>query len=313
MPTSELVLAIDQGTSSTKAMTVDSQGRVVNQASFAIGESHPRPGWVEQDANELWASVRRAAQDTVPADRATDIVGVALSVQRETVLVWDRRTTDAVSPVLSWQDRRTGEAADVLEAAGHADRVFATTGLPLDPMFSALKAQWLLNELDPTRTRTKSGEWCVGTLDAFLMARFGAPAMTDSVTEIGCASRTQLLDIDSGSWDAGLLDIFGIPEAGLPRVVSSTGPFPSVHGLDPVPDGTPLLSVMADSHAALFAHAGWRPGIVKCTYGTGSSVMAVGPRAPRNSGSARRSRGSTTVSCMPSRPIFARRAAPCRG
>ena len=109
-----------------------------------------------------------------------------------------------------------------------------------------------------------------------------APAGAEAVTEIGCASRTQLLDIDTGSWDEGLLELFGVPGAALPRVVASTGPFPGARGLDPVPDGTPVLAVMADSHAALFAHRGWRPGIVKCTYGTGSSVMAVGPRGDRD-------------------------------
>ncbi len=278
------MLAIDQGTSSTKAMTVDRQGRVVGEASAGIGQTHQHPGWVEQDPDELWGSVRRAVRDCVPVDRAGDIAGVALSVQRESVLLWDRRTGDPVSPVLSWQDQRTAAAADLLDAGGHAGKVFATTGLPLDPMFSALKARWLLEEFDPSRARSRSGEWCVGTLDAFLLSRMSAEAGAEPVTEIGCASRTQLLDIDSGSWDADLLDLFGVPEAALARVVPSTGPFHGVRGLEPVPDGTPVLGVMADSHAALFAHQGWRPGIVKCTYGTGSSVMAVGPRAPETSG-----------------------------
>ena len=284
MPPGDLVLAIDQGTSSTKAMTVDREGRVVGQAAVVLGQSHQHPGWVEQDPAELWSSVQRAVRDCVPGDRARNIAGVALSVQRESVLIWDRRTSEPVSPVLSWQDQRTAAAADLLDAGGHASKVFATTGLPLDPMFSALKAKWLLDEFDPARARTRSGEWCVGTLDTFLLSRMSAPAQAEPVTEIGCASRTQLLDIDSGTWDAGLLDLFGVPEAALPRVVASTGPFMSVRGLDPVHDGTPVLAVMADSHAALFAHRGWRPGIVKCTYGTGSSVMAVGPRATETSG-----------------------------
>ena len=278
------MLAIDQGTSSTKAMTVDRQGTVVAEATAELGQSHPHPGWVEQDPRELWGSVQRAVRDCVPADRAVDIAGVALSLQRESVLIWDRRTGEPVSPILSWQDQRTSANADLLDAGGHASKVFATTGLPLDPMFSALKARWLLEEFDPTRARTRSGDWCVGTLDAFLLARMSAPAGAEAVTEIGCASRTQLLDIDTGSWDEGLLELFGVPGAALPRVVASTGPFPDARGLDPVPDGTPVLAVMADSHAALFAHRGWRPGIVKCTYGTGSSVMAVGPRATEGSG-----------------------------
>ncbi len=154
------------------------------------------------------------------------------------------------------------------------------TGLPLDPMFSALKASWLLDQHDPDRARAAAGELCIGTIDAWLLSRFGG----DPVTEIGNASRTQLLSLDHGDWDDELLGLFSVPRACLPQVVTSTGPFPSVGDLAPLPDGVPVLAVMADSHAALFAHAGWRPGIVKATYGTGSSVMSLGPRVDASSG-----------------------------
>ncbi|MET0999943.1 MAG: FGGY family carbohydrate kinase [Marmoricola sp.] len=279
----DLILAIDQGTSSTKSMLVDQRGRVVAQASVAVGQDHPQPGWVEQDAEEIWASVRASVRDCVTEQYATRVVGVALSVQRETVVLWDRQTGRAVAPALGWQDQRTADRATVLEQAGRAPEVLARTGLPLDPMFSALKAGWLLDEHDPERTRTGTGTWCVGTVDAWLLAHFASKGDVP-VTEIGNASRTQLLDIDSGDWDDSLLGIFGVPKAGLPRVVASVGPFPAVRDLAPVPDGVPVLAVLADSHAALFAHAGWRPGVVKATYGTGSSVMALGPRASAASG-----------------------------
>ncbi len=275
----DLVLAVDQGTSSTKAMLVDSSGAIVSSSSVAVSQTHPQPGWVDQDAEEIWASVQQSVRDCVSDEQAGRVVGLALSVQRETVVLWDRRSGRPVAPALSWQDQRTAARATDLEDAGHAGQVLARTGLPLDPMFSALKAGWLIDQHDPERTRTSSGEWCVGTIDSWLMAHFG-----EVVTEIGNASRTQLLDIDTGAWDESLLGIFGVPLACLPRVVSSIGPFPALRQLSPLPDGLPVLAVMADSHAALFAHGGWRPGVVKATFGTGSSVMTLGPRASAASG-----------------------------
>ncbi|GFG52428.1 FGGY family carbohydrate kinase [Mycolicibacterium agri] len=277
---SSFILSIDQGTSSTKAMLVDSLGGVYRSASCPVGQSHPHPGWVEQSAAEIWASIRRAVRDCVTDDIARAVVGVALSVQRESVTMWDTNTGASIGPVLSWQDQRTAPAADELERAGVSEKIFATSGLPLDPMFSALKAGWLLDEFDPQRDRARSGRWRIGTIDAWLLSRFGG----EPVTEAGNASRTQLLNIHTASWDSSLLEMFGVPEGALPRVVASTGPFPTIRDLDPLPDGLPVLAVLADSHAALFAHAGWRPGVVKATYGTGSSVMAIGPHHTADSG-----------------------------
>ncbi len=276
----EYLLAIDQGTGSTKAMLVDRRGVEVATTQVAVGQSHPRPGWTEQDAKELWSSTQEAVRACVTDEVAGSVVGVALSVQRETVMLWDRETGEVVGPVLSWQDQRTVAGAEKLDRQGHGDYVRSTSGLPLDPMFSALKAQWLLDQHDPDRVHTDTGRWCLGTVDTWLLSRFGGTA----VTEIGTASRTQLLDIATGDWDPTLLDIFGIPPACLPAVVPSIGPFPAVRDLAPVPDGVPVLAVMADSHAALFAHAGWRRGVVKATYGTGTSVMKVGTPAGGESG-----------------------------
>lgn len=267
-----LVLAIDQGTSSTKVMLVDQDATVVASSSCPIGQRHPGPGQVEQSADEIWRSVQRAVRSCVDQDRAGRVVGVAVSVQRESVVLWDATSGAAVGPVLSWQDQRTATVADGLERAGHAPYVRAATGLPLDPMFSALKAGWLIDTHDPDRARTRTGAWKVGTLDAWLLSRFGGPA----VTEIGNASRTQLFDIGSREWDPALLDLFGVPRAALPDVVASTGPFPAVRDLPPLPDGLPVLAVLGDSHAALLAQGGFSPGLVKATYGTGSSVMALG-------------------------------------
>jgi glycerol kinase len=267
-----LILAIDQGTSSTKALLVDARGDVVARAVAPVSEQQPRPGWVEQDAAELWQSVRAAARDCVDPAVAHRVEAVGLSTQRESLVLWDRHTGEPLGPLVSWQDQRTTARCRDLLATGAAPLVRSASGLPLDPMFSALKAAWLLDTYDPARRRARAGDLCLGTVDSWLLSRFGG----DHVVEIGNASRTQLLNVDSLQWDSQLLDVFAVSEQVLPRVVASCGDFPAVRGLDPVPDGTPVRAVLGDSHAAMFAHAGWRPGVVKATYGTGSSVMALG-------------------------------------
>jgi glycerol kinase len=270
--TDPLVLAIDQGTSSTKALLVAADGRVVSRAVAPVTEQQPHPGWVEQSADELWDSVRRAVAQCVDPVLADRVVAVGLSNQRESLVLWERRTGRPVGPLLSWQDQRTAGQCRELAADGVGDLVRSVSGLPLDPMFSALKARWLLDTYDPDRSRSRAGELCLGTVDSWLLSRFGS----GHVTEVGNASRTQLLNVATRQWDDRLLDLFDVPSAILPQVTPSTGDFAVVRGLAPLPDGVPLLAVMGDSHAALFAHAGWQKGVVKATYGTGSSVMAIG-------------------------------------
>ena len=266
-----LVLGIDQGTSSTKCLLVDGSGAVAARGQAAVFETHPEPGWVEQDAEAVWASVQAAVVDCVSPERAASVVAVGLSTQRESVVVWDRATGRALSPVLSWQDRRTAPLAAKIGGPEARNRVRAISGLPLDPMFSALKARWLLDGIDPDRVKARAGDLCIGTVDSWIMSRFGGPPLI----EAGNASRTQLLDVERAAWSDELLDLFGIPVAALPAVAASDGPFPAVRGLAPLPDGVPLCAVMADSHAALFGHGARSPGEVKATQGTGSSVMGL--------------------------------------
>jgi glycerol kinase len=270
-----LVLAIDQGTSSTKCLLVDAAGAVVARGAAPLGERHPRPGWVEQDGVEIWGSVKAATAACLEGRDPRAVAAVGISNQRESLIVWDRRTGEPVSPVISWQDQRTGGVCDALRS-GHAERlVRERSGLPLDPMFSAAKATWLLDEIDPSRSRAAAGEIRLGTIDSWLLSRLGG----EHLIEAGNASRTQLLDVRRAAWDPELLDLFRVPAAALPRIVSSAGPFPATAGLDPLPDGTPVLAVMGDSHAALFAHGAFAPGQVKATYGTGSSVMGLVDRS----------------------------------
>ncbi|MFF3505506.1 FGGY family carbohydrate kinase [Streptomyces sp. NPDC003247] len=265
------VLAIDQGTSSTKALLLDAAGDVVSRADAPLRQFHPGPGLVEQDALALLDSVRTAVADCMKDTDPRTVAGVALSTQRESVVLWDEVTGRPVAPLVSWQDQRGTERAARITGTGADREIRRRTGLPLDPMFSALKMAALLDRHDPSRTRGRVGALRLGTVDAYLLR-----ALTgEQVTEAGNASRTQLLALATGDWDDELLDLFDVPRAALGRVVPSTGPFGTLKGLEPLVDGTPVLAVMGDSHAALFAHAGWRPGTVKVTYGTGSSVMTV--------------------------------------
>ncbi|GAB2909683.1 FGGY family carbohydrate kinase [Streptomyces mayteni] len=268
-----LLLAVDQGTSATKAVLLATSGTVLGTASAPLTSAHPRPGWVEQSADEVWESVVAAIRACLAGHDPARVAGVALSTQRESCLLWERATGRPLGPLLGWQDRRTADTHARLLADGAGPLVRARTGLPLDPMFSALKAGWLLDAHDPTRTRSRRGELCLGTVDSWLLWRLSGGA--EHVVEVGNASRTQLLNVHTRAWDEELLDLFGIPAAALPRVVPSTGPFPALRGLDPLPDGTPVAAVLGDSHAALHGHGVRAPGQVKATYGTGSSVMGL--------------------------------------
>jgi glycerol kinase len=279
---SSLILAIDQGTSSTKALVVDARGEVVGRALAPVSLSTPEPGWVQQDADEIWGSVQRAASEALDPATARRVISVGLSTQRESCVIWDRRTGEALTPVLSWQDQRTEATCAALRGAGYGAAIRRRSGLPLDPMFSAAKARWLLDRLPQGQARAKGGEICIGTIDAFLLSRFGGEA----VAEAGNASRTQLFDVVGAKWDDELLAIFDVPRAALPRVVASTGPFPNARGLSPLPDGVPAGAVLADSHSALFAHGAFAPGPVKATQGTGSSIMGLVDRAAVRDGDA---------------------------
>lgn len=271
MADDSLILAIDEGTGSTKCLLVDRAGRIVARGFAPLGETHPKPGWVEQDPMEIWACVQAAVRETLRDHDPARVVAVGLSVQRESVVAWNRRTGEPLSRVLSWRDLRSIDKCERLRTPAVEATVRAKSGLPLDPMFSALKASAILDDIDPDRKRAEAGELCLGTIDSWIMSRF----TRDDAIEIGNASRTQLLNVFSGDWDDELLAVFGVPRAALPRVASSVGPFPVVKGLAPLPDGVPVLAAMGDSHSALFAHGAYEPGHIKATMGTGSSIMGL--------------------------------------
>ena len=191
----------------------------------------PEPGWVEQDANEIWASVRRAVADALDPATAKRVVSVGLSTQRESCVVWDRRSGEALTPVLSWQDQRTENGCASLRASGHGGVIRRKSGLPLDPMFSAAKARWLLERLPSGHARAKAAETCIGTIDSFILSRFGGEA----VIEAGNASRTQLFDVVGGCWDEELLSIFDVPLPPCRALSHRQGRFRRREGWRPCP------------------------------------------------------------------------------
>jgi glycerol kinase len=285
-----LILAIDQGTSATKTALVNQAGEVVARGRADLAVYHPCRGWVEQFPDEIWHSIEESVSACLGGTDPGRLAGIGLSTQRESLLLWDRRTGAAMSPLISWQDRRT--AALCQEYAPLAGTIAELSGLPLDPMFSAAKARWLLDEFDPDRIRAARGDLCLGTVDAWLLYRLTG----EHQVEVGNASRTQLMDIRTCQWSPRLLDLFGVPPLALPDIVASTGPFGRRTGEDALPK-VPVLAVMGDSHAALFGHAGWRAGLVKATYGTGTSVMAAIPGGTGQDGAAQPGAGQAAGLC----------------
>jgi glycerol kinase len=269
------ILAIDQGTTNTKALLVDGEGRIVQRASRPVPLAYPHAGWVEQDAVALWESVREAVDDCLRRGGGVRPSGVAITNQRESVVVWERATGRPVGPVVIWQCRRTSERCERLRADGAEGAVRDRTGLPIDPLFSASKLAWLLDAIPDGRRRAADGALCAGTIDAWLLWNLtgGAAHRCD----VSNASRTQLMNLRTLAWDGTLLDLFGVPAAALPEILPSSGVVGETVACGELPAGLPVASMIGDSHAALFGQGGFRPGLVKATYGTGSSLMSTTP------------------------------------
>lgn len=267
--TSPFLLAIDQGTTNTKAILVDEQGLIQAKGSASVPIEHPHPGWVQQNPEEIWQSVLSAISNCLKPLSQQNIVGLGISNQRESVVIWDRDTGTPLGPAITWQCRRTTEATNTLKKSESESEVIARTGLPLDPLFPALKIKWLLDQA-PT-----SKNLCAGTIDSWLIWKLTKGAV--HATDQSNAARTQLLNILTGSWDIHLCSLFGVPSAILPEVCDSQHTFGHTCGVPALPDGLPIGSAIGDSHAALFGHVATNPGDTKITFGTGSSVMAAIP------------------------------------
>ncbi len=266
------ILVIDQGTTSTRSIVFDAAVAPVATAQQEFAQHYPRPGWVEHDPEDLWATAIATARQALANAGliAADIAALGIANQRETVVVWDRRTGRAIHNAIVWQDRRTAAACETLEAAGHSALVAARTGLRLDPYFSATKIAWLLDTVEGARAAAQAGNLAFGTVDSFLLWRLtgGAVHATDATN----ASRTLLFDIHRGVWDDDLLRLFGIPASMLPEVRDTAGTFGDTSA-DMFGAPIPVRGIAGDQQAALVGQACFRPGMVKSTYGTGCFAL----------------------------------------
>jgi len=263
----DTILAIDQGTTNTKAVLINVEGRIVGKGSAPVEIEFPGPGWVQQDAENIWQSVVSAIAGCVASAPTSEILGLGISNQRETVVAWDRRSGAPVGPAISWQCRRTSDVTEDLKKTGCEPDVIAKTGLPLDPLFPASKIRWLQeNAADDI-------DLCVGTIDSWLVYKLTGGSR--HATDRSNASRTQLFNLITGTWDSDLCRLFGVNPDALPDIEDSQAAFGSVSGIPDLPDGLPIASAIGDSHAALFGHAAFSPGDAKITFGTGSSVMVT--------------------------------------
>lgn len=273
------VLALDQGTSSSRAIVFGGDAEPVAQASEEFPQHYPQPGWVEHDPEDLWRttlSTARTALDTAGL-AAGQVAAIGIANQRETVVLWDRATGRAVHNAIVWQDRRTAAACAALEAAGHGAMVQARTGLRLDPYFSATKLAWLLDTVPGARDAATAGRLAFGTVDSWLLWRLtgGAVHATDATN----ASRTMLLNIQTGQWDPALLDLFRIPPAVLPEVRDTCGPFGTASP-GHLGAALPIRSMVGDQQGALVGQGCIAPGMMKSTYGTGCfALLHTGGRA----------------------------------
>lgn len=267
----DLILAVDQGTTSTRAIAFDGELQPVASAAIPLDTAHPRPGWVEQDAEAILESVVAAVERVLVEVGGTGRIGaVGLDNQGETVVAWDAETGRALAPAVVWQCRRSLPVVERLQAAGLEPAIRERTGLPLDPYFSAGKMTWLLEEVPAVAEAAARGTLRLGTVDAWLTARLdGGDARTDAST----ASRTQLLSLVTGDWDAELLRWFAVPPAALPRIVPTAGELGGLR--HPRWGGELRLTAMAcDQQAALAGHGAFAAGSLKATYGTGVFVLA---------------------------------------
>jgi len=266
--------AIDQGTTSTRFIVFDRAGQFVSTAQREHRQLYPQPGWVEHDPEEIWRATQQVIADAMRVGglRAGDLAAIGITNQRETTIVWDRRTGAAVYNAMVWQDTRVADAVAELARDGGPDRFRQKTGLPLATYFSALKIRWILNNVPGAREKAAAGELLFGTVDTFLLWQLtGGAAGGIHVTDMTNASRTQLMNLETLAWDREILEICTIPEAILPRIASSSEPFGKAQ-LAAIKD-VPITGILGDQQAALVGQTCFEPGEAKNTYGTGSFLL----------------------------------------
>jgi glycerol kinase len=266
------LLALDQGTTSSRAIVYDATCTPIASAQKEFTQLFPQPGWVEHDASEIWHGVEEVARNAVrqAGIDVADIAAIGITNQRETVVVWDRKTGQPVAPAIVWQDRRTADYMTALREAGKEPFIQQKTGLVLDSYFSASKLHWLLRQIPDARARAANGELAAGTIDSWLI--FKLTGGREHVTDVTNACRTMLMNIHSGEWDPDLLALFDIPASLLPRIMSNAVPLGET---EPGFLGRPVTVCggVGDQQSALFGQLCTAPGLVKCTYGTGCFML----------------------------------------
>ncbi len=272
------ILSLDEGTTSARAALYDEEGRRVAMESCPIACRFPQPGWVEQDAVEIWQAQLDAARRVLAGREVASVAAIGITNQRETTVVWERATGRPVAPAIVWQCRRTANFCAQLTAGSAGPEIEKRTGLVIDPYFSGSKIRWILDNVPGARARAEAGELLFGNVDTWLIWNLTGGAA--HVTDLSNASRTMLMDLEAGDWDARLLDIFGVPRAMLPRIVPSSGRVGEAaaeHFGAPVP----IAGIAGDQQAALAGQACFRPGLTKNTYGTGCfALMHTGGKRP---------------------------------
>jgi glycerol kinase len=267
------VLAIDQGTTGSRALILDQRLSVKGKANLEFRQIFPRPGWVEHDLDDIWtATLKTIARAMREAEvKAGQLQAIGITNQRETTLLWDRRTGKPIHRAIVWQDRRTADFCNQLKAQGKEPWVREKTGLVLDAYFSGTKVRWLLDNVKGARERAGRGELCFGTIDSALLWKLTGGEV--HATDVTNASRTLLMDLERRVWDDELCALFGVPKSVLPEIRPSAGVFGATKGVPGLPDGIPIAGIAGDQQSALVGQACFAEGEAKCTYGTGAFLL----------------------------------------
>ena len=267
------ILAIDQGTTGTTVAVMNTRGVLLGSVNYEFPQIYPKPGWVEHDPEAIWASVLKGIRAVFRKGlcKPADVACVGITNQRETALLWERRSGKPLGNAIVWQCRRTASFCEGLRKKGLEPMVRDRTGLVLDPYFSASKFRWLLNDIEGARGRARRGEIAAGTIDSYLLHRLTGGAV--HATDVSNASRTSLMNLQTLDWDPELLKLFNVPKTLLPEIIPSSGDLGRTQGIAGLPDGVPISGIAGDQQSALFGQAGFHRGAAKCTFGTGSFIL----------------------------------------
>jgi glycerol kinase len=268
----KLILTLDQGTTSSRAILFNKNGKIISLAQKEFTQIYPKPGWVEHDAMEIWSTQASVITEAILKEnlKAENIAAIGITNQRETTVIWDRETGIPVYNAIVWQDRRTAEYCDELKQKNLDKIIQQKTGLVLDAYFSATKIQWILNNVEGAKGKAREGKLAFGTIDSWLIWNLTEGRL--HITDVSNASRTMLFNINTLSWDKELLELFGIPESMLPEVRSSSERYGETSG-KLLGTKVPIAGIAGDQQAALFGHVCNKPGMVKNTYGTGCFML----------------------------------------